>query len=88
MPAREKKHEKAPDMSGSIDFSLEEAAKLADWLVSQPGEEDWKGDTVVKVPLVAWNKEGKKNPDFKFIGGTCSALKKENTSESDATSPF
>ena len=88
MPTREKKHEKSPDMSGSIDFSLEEAMKLADWIVAQPGEADWKGDTVVKVPIVGWNKQGTKNPDFKFIGGTCSALKQENTSASDTPPPF
>ena len=88
MPVKEKKHEKSPDMTGSIDFPLEEAMKLADWIVAQPGEADWKGDTVVKVPIVGWNKEGKKNPDFKFIGGTCSALKQENTSVSDTPPPF
>jgi len=88
MPVKEKKHEKSPDMTGSIDFPLEEAMKLADWIVAQPGEADWKGDTVVKVPIVGWNKEGRQNPDFKFIGGTCSALKQENTSVSDTPPPF
>ena len=88
MPVREKKHERAPDMSGSVDFSLEEAMKFADWIVSQPGEQAWKGDTVIKITLVGWNKESKNNPDFKFIGGTCSALKTEKTAESDTPPPF
>tara|TARA_R100000458_G_C8270013_1_gene244756 strand:+ start:66 stop:374 length:309 start_codon:yes stop_codon:yes gene_type:complete len=88
MPTKEKKHEKSPDMSGSVDFPLEEAMKLADWLVAQPGEQDWKGDTVIRVPIVGWHKESKKNPDFKFIGGTCSALKQEKTSESEVPPPF
>ena len=83
-----KEAENHPDYKGSIDFPVEEAMKLADWIVAQPGEADWKGDTVVKVPIVGWNKEGKRNPDFKFIGGTCSALKQENTSVSDTPPPF
>ena len=88
MPVKEKKHEKAPDFSGNIDFPLEEAMKLAEWITAQEGEPDWKGDTVIKVPLSAWNKVGKTNPDFKFIGGTCSALKKDNTSTSETAPPF
>jgi len=88
MPVKEKKHEKGPDFSGAIDFSLEEAVKLAEWLMAQPGEQDWKGDTVVKVPLSAWNKQGTKNPEFKFLGGTCSALKNQTTQEADKDLPF
>ena len=70
-----KEAEKHPDYKGSIDFPLEEAMKLAEWLMAQPGEENFKGDTVVKVPLAAWDKEAQKNPEFKFIGGMCSAPK-------------
>ena len=49
--------------------------KLAEWLMAQPGEENFKGDTVFKGPLVGWDKASQKNPDFKFIGGMCSAQK-------------
>ena len=74
-----KETEKQPDYKGTIDMDLEEAMKLAEWLMAQPGEENFKGDTVVKIPLVGWDKESKNNPEFKYIGGMCSAQKKPKT---------
>ena len=87
-PTREKKTEKSPDYSGGIEFPLEEAMKLADWITTQPGEENYKGDLVIKVPICGWNRESAKNPDFKFISGFCSAPKKEASSEADVKAIF
>jgi hypothetical protein len=35
---KEKKSERAPDKTGSIEIELDQAMKLAEWLTSQPGE--------------------------------------------------
>ena len=34
----EKRSEKSPDMSGSIEFELPDALAFAEWVTSQPGE--------------------------------------------------
>ena len=86
--AKEKKSERSPDKTGNIEIELSEAMKLAEWLMAQPGESNYNGDPVVKINLVAWNRESQKNPDFKFISGLISAQKKENTSDSVAPPPF
>ena len=91
LPNKYKKQDSQPDQTGEISFTLEEAMKFAEWLMAQPGEQNYKGDTVVKVPVVGWNKTSQKNTDYKFISGFCSALKSEsqiNTSQPNNNVPY
>ena len=45
----EKRSEKSPDMSGSIEFDLSNALALAEWITAQPGEENYAGDKKGKL---------------------------------------
>ena len=56
---KEKKSDRGPDKTGSIEIELSEAMKLAEWLTAQPGEEGYGGTTVVKIPVSGWNAESK-----------------------------
>ena len=69
----EKRSEKSPDMSGSIEFELPDALAFAEWVTSQPGEDNYAGEKVIKVPVSAWNRESKKGTDF--ISGQMSVSK-------------
>ena len=80
-----KKTEAQPDYTGTIDFPLQEAMKLAEWLMAQPGEPNFKDDIVVKVPLAGWNRASQKNPEFKYIAGSCSSPKKNNSDDKPQT---
>lgn len=72
-PSREKKSERSPDKTGFMELELEEALKLADWITAQPGETNYKGDKIVKIPMAAWDKRSTKNPNLQFISGFISA---------------
>ena len=80
-PAREKKHQRSPDRTGSIELKIEEAMKLADWIVAQPGEVNWNGDTVIKISLAGWDKTSEKNPNLTFTSGFVSANKNTPTTK-------
>ena len=69
----EKKSDKSPDMGGTVEFSLSDAMAFAEWITGQPGEENYAGDKVIKVPVSAWNRESKKGTDF--ISGQMSVSK-------------
>ena len=86
--AKEKKSERSPDKTGNIEIELAEAVKLAEWLMAQPGEDNYNGDPVVKINVVAWIRQSQKNPEFKFISGLISAQKTETASDSVAAPPF
>ena len=66
----EKRSEKSPDMSGSIEFELPDALAFAEWVTAQPGEDNYAGDKVIKVPVSAWNRESKSGNNF--ISGSVS----------------
>ena len=48
-----------PDHLGTMELSLQDAMSLAEWITSQEGEENFRGDMVVKIPVKGWNKETK-----------------------------
>jgi len=73
--AKEKKTEKSPDKTGSIEIELGEAMKLADYLAGHPGEPGYGGKTVIKIPLNAWNTESKDG--LRYIYGSVWAKKPE-----------
>jgi len=70
---KEKKSERGPDKTGSIEIELSEAMKLAEWLTAQPGEEGYGGTTVVKIPVSGWNAESKTGT--RYINGKVWAKK-------------
>ena len=75
---KEKKSERAPDKTGSIEIELDQAMKLAEWLTSQPGEVGYGGTTVIKIPVSAWNAQSKTGTSY--INGKVWAKKSEGVS--------
>jgi len=75
---KEKKSERAPDKTGSIEIELDQAMKLAEWLTSQPGEDGYGGTTVIKIPVSAWNAQSKTGTAY--INGKVWAKKSEGVS--------
>ena len=61
---KEKKSERGPDRTGSIEIELDQAMKLAEWLTSQPGEDGYGGSTVIKIPVSAWNAQSKTGTSY------------------------
>ena len=58
-PAKEKTKETSPDYTGNLELTLSEVGELINWLKEQPGEQDYKGETVVKIRLAGWRAESK-----------------------------
>jgi hypothetical protein len=75
---KEKKSERGPDKTGSIEIELDQAMKLAEWLTSQPGEDGYGGTTVIKIPVSAWNAQSKTGTSY--INGKLWAKKSEGVS--------
>ena len=73
----EKKSAKSPDLGGNIEFTLQDAMALAEWITGQEGEDKYAGEKVVKVPVSAWHKESKNGTPF--VSGSISVLKTEET---------
>ena len=71
----DKKSEKSPDLGGNIEFTLQDAMALAEWITGQEGEDNYAGEKVVKVPVSAWHKMSKNGNSF--ISGAISVAKPE-----------
>ncbi len=69
----QKKSEKSPDLGGNIEFSLQDAMALAEWITGQEGEDNYAGEKVVKVPVSAWHRESKNGTSF--VSGSMSVAK-------------
>ena len=74
---KEKKSERAPDKTGSLELELSEAMKLAEYLTAHPGEEGYGGKTVIKIPVSAWNQRSQSGTDY--ISGKLWAKKSERS---------
>ena len=72
----EKRSEKSPDMSGSIEFELSDALAFAEWVTAQPGEDNYAGNKVIKVPVSAWNRVSNKGTNF--VSGSVSVAKSQD----------
>ena len=72
-----KKTAASPDLGGNIEFTLQYAMALAEWITGQEGEDNYAGEKVVKVPVSAWHKESKNGTPF--VSGSISVLKTEET---------
>ena len=42
-----------------MELLLQDAMALAEWITSQEGEQNYRGDMVIKIPIKGWNKETK-----------------------------
>ena len=74
---KEKKSDRAPDKTGSLELELSEAMKLAEYLTAHPGEEGYGGKTVIKIPVSAWNQRSQSGTDY--ISGKLRAKKPERS---------
>ena len=74
------KNEK-PDHLGTMELLLQDAMALAEWITSQKGEENYRGDMVVKIPVKGWNKQTPSGKDW--ISGIMSIDKPKEGDESD-----
>ena len=57
--SKEKKSEKSPDHTGSIEILADEVQAMISYLQTAEREDDWQGNSVVKVRLASWNSESK-----------------------------
>ena len=72
---REKKSERGPDKTGTLEIELSEAMKLAEYLTAHPGEDGYGGKTVIKIPVSAWNSRSQSGTEY--INGKVWAKKPE-----------
>ena len=70
-----------PDHTGTMELTLQDAMSLAEWITSQKGEENYRGDMVVKIPVKGWNKQTPSGKDW--ISGIMSVDKPKQGDESD-----
>lgn len=61
---REKKSERGPDKTGTLEIELSEAMKLAEYLTAHPGEDGYGGKTVIKIPVSAWNARSQSGTEY------------------------
>ena len=70
-----------PDHTGTMELPLQDAMALAEWITSQEGEQNYRGDMVVKIPVKAWNKQTQSGKDW--ISGLMSVDKEVEGDKSD-----
>jgi len=58
-PAKEKRSERSPDHSGSIEVLKTEVPALIAYLQSAETEENYKGESIVKLSVATWKNESK-----------------------------
>ena len=56
--SQEKKSERSPDYSGTIEISVDQINALTAHLGSQP-EDNWKDEKVIKLRIAGWKAESK-----------------------------
>ena len=52
---KEKTKETQPDHAGNIEILADEVQALISYLQTAEREQDWKGNSVVKIRLASWN---------------------------------
>jgi len=86
-PSKEKKSERSPDFSGTIEVSVDQIDALVAHLGTAP-EANYKGDNVVKLRIAGWNAESKGG--MKYINGKVSTpmQQQQQQSTTDASDLF
>ena len=69
--AQEKKQERSPDRTGSVEILKSEVPALIEYLRLQEGEPNYKDETVVKLRIAGWNATSKNG--LEYINGSLSA---------------
>ena len=52
---KEKKSEKSPDHTGNIEILADEVQAMISYLQTAEREDDWQGNSVVKIRIASWN---------------------------------
>ena len=84
-PAKEKKSERSPDYSGTIEVSVDEIDALVAHLGTAP-ENNWKDEKVVKLRIAGWSAESKAG--MKYINGKISTPMQQQQSTADVSDLF
>ena len=85
-PVREKKSEKSPDVTGSIEISVDQLNDLISHLGTEP-EQNYKGEAVVKLRIAGWNATSKAG--VQYINGKVSKpMQQQQQSTADVSDLF
>lgn len=84
-PSKEKKSERSPDFSGTIEISVDQINALVSHLGTAP-ESNWKDEQVVKLRIAGWNAESKGG--MKYINGKVSTPQPQQQQASNDSLPF
>jgi uncharacterized protein (DUF736 family) len=85
-PSKEKKSERSPDYSGTIEISVSEIDALVAHLGTAP-ESNWKDEKVVKLRIAGWHAESKGG--MKYINGKVSTpMQQQQQSTADVSDLF
>ena len=57
--SKEKTKETQPDHQGNIEILADEVQAMISYLQTAEREQDWKGNSVVKIRIASWNSESK-----------------------------
>lgn len=76
-PSKEKKSDKSPDASGSLEIQASEVKELVQFLESATPEQDYQGNAVIKLRMAGWKKEMKDGRSYQ--SGLISAPQPQNT---------
>ena len=95
-PVTEKKNEKGPDYTGSIEISTAELQDMINHLRNADHEMNWKDEPVIKLSVSAWGNEtkagkrylkGQVRPPYKPDGNAVTSTQSPGT-PSSADLPF
>ena len=81
-PAQEKKSEKSPDCSGTIEIPVDQINALTSHLGSQP-ENNWKDEPVVRLRIAGWKTESKSGRNY--VNGKISIPMAQNNAPTQAS---
>ncbi len=85
-PVRDKKSERSPDYSGTIEIPADQINALVAHLGTQP-ENDWKDEPVVKLRIAGWKAQSQGGKDY--LNGKISVPMQQRTSASNTNEmPF
>ena len=82
-PSKEKKSERSPDFSGTIEISVDQIDALVAHLGTAP-ETNWKDESVVKLRIAGWNATSKGG--MQYINGKVSTPMQQQQQTTDQAS--
>ena len=84
-PSKEKKSEKSPDSTGSIEIAANEVAALVSYLQDPANtQDDWQGNPAVKLRIAGWNSESKAG--LRYVNGKVSPPMAQSATPAQASS--